>query len=531
MNKKILTITLGIISVATIFVAILLTIILTTTNQFISIWSGNVNGTFTMNINDKFKTKKMKSNSKYTEGANANFSNGKLQSIPSLEADENGQRFIWLNDVDSQFNTISKKKIFKISDLNWIYQDELNMQSFLLAEHHELNADMDKSSFLISSFMDENFLGLTDDDRIIFTKDNGNELQEYDGQVIIQDILSITDEQIYDDNSYNLNAMEVQKSFPERKSIDFIHANAFDINPKTNRLFISSRTLGTIIIVDIEDLDNPKLEMILSNPIIYNYMENDGTNNPIIKYDGSGKFNWSGYMTNENYSPHIKKEWQGKTLDYIVNGERYSSEKNYWDLSEEYLFMGQHYVRSLNNFIEKTNLVKDYNPEHEYISIFDNHSSQDNPYQFHFENGVVGANKYDLDNNGKWDKGAFSVYGGNEFIEENLSYFKIIDIDPSNMTAKLITNVEIPYSPYISNAQIFSVEDKYFLYSHSGASTENNLNSIDKIWSFSSIEQKNDPNKSMIDMKEIWSYKYDIASYRGEIYPNNNYTWYSVNNT
>ncbi len=501
-----------------------------TNKHLASIWAGDFSGSFLLDINNDFEYEKYEKDIIPNEGSNINYSGSKILSVPTIYPDENGDLFIWLNYIDSEFNLIDKEKIIRYSDFDDIYDEEKNFQSFNTTQHHELKVNEDYSQLLISSFLDPDFAGATDDDKVVFYQNKDKETQHNVEQVSIQDILSIKDNQIYDNGSYNLNSMDIQEKFPERRSIDFIHANAFDINPKTNRLFISSRTLGMIIIVDIEDLKNPKLEMILSNPIVYNFMEDDGINNPIVKYDGSNKFNWAGYMSNDNYKPHIKKEWKGKTLDYIVNGEKYSSEEYYWDLSEEYIFMGQHYVRSLNSFIEETNLIDDYNPKHEYISIFDNHSAQDNPYQFHWVNGVAGANRYDLDNDGKWDKGALSVYDNAPTIEEDTSYFKLIDIDPDNMTARLVSNIEIPYSSYISNAQIYQINNQFYLYTHSGLSQENDYHSLDKIFSFDSINSNYNANASMINIKEIFNYKYNFASYRGALIPDSNFIWTTIDN-
>lgn len=463
---------------------------------------------------------------KFAEGTNINYHNGQLAQASNTKNND-----LYINQIDNDYNVLSSKKIFSMSRMDEYFVDEIALGSYGAREHHEVWINGEYGAFLTSSYHSEWQGGLTDDDSIVIIKDNGTDDWEIINIISLQEVLGFTDEMIGTTEEHYLNATAdsgVPESDLGRLSLEFIHANAFDYNYDSKRLFVSSRTLGAIIVINLSDIMNPELEMILSNPVTYNYMETHDGQNPIVKYDGtSDVYNWLGYTSNPDYVPGIKNEWVGKTLDYTVNGNKYNSDELFWDISEEYLFMGQHYVRSLNSFIEETGLIRDYDSTHEYISIFDNHGSQDNPYQLHWKNGEVGALKYDEDENGKWDEGAVITYGGQTYWDNPRSYFKVIDIDPSTMNATLISNESLVYSPYISNAQIFEIDGEMYVYSHSGATPINDNCSVDELFKFDSIDTNaSDANEAMIGWKSIWTYDgFSNGQYRDEFSPNPDLEW------
>lgn len=540
-----------------IILAIFTTFILTITLTYLLFFKDFKNiGAFVISDDGKNKTLNSIEVSENNDDILISNSNTKLKmSEGSNYININGNNYLFainnetyvLQKIDENLNLVETKELFNkslISDSisNFYSEKEIeeakSEKNFRIQNHHELWTDNEYSAGLLSTLSGESG-GLTDDDSLIILKNNGNSWK-VENIINVMKILGFNNSNLYDETKekYKLNAINHNPKiagetfdYNDRISLDFLHLNAFDYNYASKRIFISSRTLGSIIVLDASDIHDIKLELILSNPITYNYLNSSESENPIIKYDGESSFNWNGYMHNDKYNPKIKSEWEGKTLDYKVNGETYKSNDVYWDLNEEYLFMGQHNVKSLNKFFEDTEIYDGYNPEHEYISIFDNHASQDNPYQIHYsseEGNKIGANKVDIDKDEKFDKGALTPYDGNAAFDECVSYFKIIDIDPTNRVATLIANEEIPYSSYISNANIYRIENKNYVFVHSGFSKTNSDKSEDAIYSFDKINNNTiNPNDFFSNWKLIWNKKYDFVTYRGYLIPYNNLEWYT----
>lgn len=434
---------------------------------------------------------------------------------------------IYLNYLDQEMHVVHQQKIFDLKRLDYLFVDNPLFLVNGLRVHHEIWSDGDYCAFFTSS-MNFGTDGLTDDDMLIVLKNNGTENWDILATIDFMDILGYSEEDLVNpEDEYRIMATGLAADpITPGNQIDFLHMNAFDYNKESDRLFVSSRTLGAILVINLLSSGGPELEMILSNPITYNYSKANSSGDPITPDDGLGlSYEWNGYIANNDFVPELNDAWVGKTLNYRVNGTTYSSTDIRWDLSEEYMFMGQHYVRSLNSFLANNpEIYSGFDESKEYISIFDNHASQDNPYLMHWKEGEVGLNKYDDNMDGKWDKGSFTTYGDVHSNNEPTSYFKIIEIDPVTMTATLLANEELKYSAYISDAQLMQVDGENFVVVNSGNNYEKGV-SYDQVFRFQYLDIDKDVDDSLIGWERTLYIENEVGVYRTNFIPSDSVVW------
>lgn len=351
--------------------------------------------------------------------------------------------------------------------------------------------------------------GDTDEDRVAFfnvENKNGIDNYEYINSFDVLSSIGLSEDDLISGNDFSVLPTTSETFTNEDDIVDFLHTNSFDIDKSNNLLFVNSRTLGAILIYDISDIMNIKFKYIVSNPSTYNFLyEDENKQHPIIKSDGSS-FTYHGYMHNNDYIPRIAPFFEDKTFDYVVNGEKYlAADYNGWDLSEEYMFAGEHSIRNLNSFIEKSSNKK-IKENVEYISIFDNHSMQDSPYLMNQE--VSKGLTYDKNSNGKNDRGSFANGRFDLSIDSLTSYFKVIKLDLSNKTATLLANEEVEYSNVVSNAYIYEYRDEKYVFTCSGNATDdsNNLFIDMSIYSFDYFDENySNVNDSLVGFNKLFS--------------------------
>lgn len=297
--------------------------------------------------------------------------------------------------------------------------------------------------------------GVTDNDSFFVYNIDDDSYVDYN----LMEVFGIDESELITGNEYKIIPTQNEDETYEDNIFDFIHINAYDVNPETERLFLSSRTLGSIFVVDYSSA--PELEYVISNPITYNFLESDSIgNNPIVRNGVDD------YSHNPDYNPHIRSGWEDKVVSMKFKDEIYSSSDPYWDIDESLGFSGQHNVKSINNFIKSEDTPIEFVEGHEYLSIFDNHTSWRSPYDLHSSDGY-GFSREDSNAEGMLSHGSFSSFLGSDVVNPT-SYWKVIDFDTENLTYEIIENKEIPYSPIVSNAQIVNYNNVLYLFTYSG---------------------------------------------------------------
>ena len=266
-------------------------------------------------------------------------------------------------------------------------------------------------------------------------------------------------------------------------STDVIHTNSFDIDNQGN-LYMSLKFFDAIISINLFGDTGPELNWILSNPITYNFTNVDMGVTPIVPVGTDGVL--IEYDNNPEYTPQIKDEWLGKTLDFVDNTGTVLSAGNNTDstqdisewstVDESELFMGQHSVRYLNNWIEEATItpIEDYDPDKVYLSIYDNHVPVYDPYEY-----------------------SYDEYGMPTIDYQSNSYVKILEVDEENMTYDVIFNQPVLESLLRGNAIFFSNEYSNYLAVNNPTSAW--FPSTFQLWSFDYIDtQGNMVNKQLV---------------------------------
>ena len=290
-----------------------------------------------------------------------------------------------------------------------------------------------------------------------------------------------TDEFQYVDDNGEL----VEETLMFTDQTDAIHSNSFDFDDEGN-LYISLRSFDALLSINVNDMENPELNWILSNPFTYNFTNNDEDISPLQPISGSGTS--IKYDSNPLYTPQIKDEWDGKTMDYVSeDGTKYSSgvvdgdsttDITKWsELDQSEFFNGQHTVRYINNWIENAggeDFLEGYDPDKIYLSIYDNHILINDPMLYHYKEYL--GDKYNY--------------------LDTKSYVKILEIDEETMTYEYVLNEEVLESTIKSSALFISHEDTHYL-AVSNSTPINDAPSI-QVFTFDSISDDQLQNKELV---------------------------------
>lgn len=252
-----------------------------------------------------------------------------------------------------------------------------------------------------------------------------------------------------------------------------LHSNSFDYYD--DHLYVSSRSFSSIFSLTISDngvlrpTSDWQFDWILpSDPTVLYFIQEDSNGNNPYKKDLLGND-----VINSEYIPTLLDSWKGKIVSPLVNGRLYNLENKDDALEYEFIdhklkFFGQHKVSVLNCLFESNEtIINDYNSEHLYLSLHDNHWAGNETNNFYVPHG----NYYDL----------------LPELEEK-SYTKILDVDLEQMTYEVILNYDNStltknnmQTDIRSQSMFFAVDDRFYLNTSSDTARAVQLLEFDSI--------------------------------------------------